>query len=403
MSASYIHTNSTTTVRQRAAVQSAKSSGFLDAKEVAKSLSTSLATIYKWAQRTDPENRRSGPKNRPGFAWNDELIGAVLFFRSEKFSAVEIEQALKMDEMSLAPSSSTIHRRLVKLGQSRLLVAPKRVKQDFMPEPVGYLHVDLFYLPDIYGRKRYCMVVIERATKMIYTEILPDRCEETVSEAFGRAADFYPCRIHTVLSDNGAEFGAKGRAEDQTLGTFDTVCHGHKIKHKRTRPATPQTNGMVERMNGLTKESTNLAEPEEWQRLCPSPSFHEIFEAERTKTPLPRQQLLPTPVVLHLALWMAFWNEVRPNRTIKWQTPLEKMQDLYKEELKREEAKREKLERGEPIDDKSKDEPIRFLRAPEGTIKDLDRLNSNLGGQRLSFHCSYKPLKRAFFSTSLWN
>jgi len=37
---------------------------------------------------------------------------------------------------------------------------------------------------------------------------------------------------------------------------FEQVCREQEIGHRTTLPYTPKTNGMVERMNGLTKENT---------------------------------------------------------------------------------------------------------------------------------------------------
>lgn len=378
MPASSVHTNASTTVRQREAIRIAKLGGQINIPALSASLCTSRSTVYKWAKRNSPGDLVSGRKKGAGvFGWTEDLLDAIDFFRSYRLSAHDVVEALRLDEELLIPSAATIHRKWVKDGTSRLPSdTVEKPVHLFQEAPLGYLHIDLFYLPDIFGRRRFCMVVIERMSRLIYAEIIADRLEETVTKAFGRALDFYPCKIHTVLSDNGAEFGMKGRQNHQDMGLFDSLCHSRDIKHKRTRPATPQTNGMVERMNGQIKQGTGLAKSETWQILVPTPSFTDLFEAERTKTILPSHQSIPTPVVDHLKLWVAFWNEVKPHRLLRGQTPLAKLQALYLSE------------------------PSSFWRSPLPTIKDLDRLNQNLGGQRLSFICSKPPLKKALLSTS---
>jgi transposase InsO family protein len=44
-----------------------------------------------------------------------------------------------------------------------------------------------------------------------------------------------------VLTDRGSCFTADG---------FEHACERHGVVHRKTRPYTPKTNGMVERFNG---------------------------------------------------------------------------------------------------------------------------------------------------------
>ncbi|WP_081485554.1 integrase core domain-containing protein [Bernardetia litoralis] len=41
---------------------------------------------------------------------------------------------------------------------------------------------------------------------------------------------------------------------------MDEKCKENNIKHRLTKPNTPQTNGMVERVNGIIKQQTILKE-----------------------------------------------------------------------------------------------------------------------------------------------
>lgn len=50
------------------------------------------------------------------------------------------------------------------------------------------------------------MVVIERTTRFVHVEIIPDRTATTVANAFARFLDAFGHPVHTVLTDNGAEF-----------------------------------------------------------------------------------------------------------------------------------------------------------------------------------------------------
>jgi len=68
---------------------------------------------------------------------------------------------------------------------------------------------------------------------------------------------FYPYKIHTVLTDNGKEFTdrfCRTRKEASGRHVFDKMCQIEGIEHRLTRPYTPQTNGLVERFNGRIEE-----------------------------------------------------------------------------------------------------------------------------------------------------
>jgi transposase InsO family protein len=77
---------------------------------------------------------------------------------------------------------------------------------------------------------------------------------------------FFPFQISKILTDNGREFTLKGfkiKGFKNRWGTtvkddhdFEQLCREQEIEHRTTLPYMPKTNGMVEWMNGLTKEAT---------------------------------------------------------------------------------------------------------------------------------------------------
>ena len=80
--------------------------------------------------------------------------------------------------------------------------------------------------------------------------------------------DFFPFKISHILTDNGLErsplrftnkliMSKKGNlcVKDSLL---DIKCNNNGIDHRLTKPATPKTNGMVERANGTIKNGTIL-------------------------------------------------------------------------------------------------------------------------------------------------
>jgi transposase InsO family protein len=83
---------------------------------------------------------------------------------------------------------------------------------------------------------------VDDHSRLAYSEILTDEKQETAAAFWLRAeAYFAGCGItvKAVLTDNGNAYRSQLWAT--TLGT--------RIKHRRTRPYRPQTNGKVERFN----------------------------------------------------------------------------------------------------------------------------------------------------------
>lgn len=83
---------------------------------------------------------------------------------------------------------------------------------------------------------------VDDHSRLAYSEILGDEKKETASAFWIRANAYFSLHniiVKRVLSDNGSCYRSRLFAE--TLGG--------DIKHKRTRPYRPQTNGKVERFN----------------------------------------------------------------------------------------------------------------------------------------------------------
>ena len=73
--------------------------------------------------------------------------------------------------------------------------------------------------------------------------------------------NFFPFEITHVLTDNGLEFtnkllkSKKGNS-CQKASKLDIICEQNNIDHRLTKPATPKTNGMLEKVNGTIKTAT---------------------------------------------------------------------------------------------------------------------------------------------------
>jgi transposase InsO family protein len=88
----------------------------------------------------------------------------------------------------------------------------------------------------------YLHHAVDDHSRLAYSEIHADERKETAVAFWKRAVRFFAAHgitIKRVLTDNGSCY--RSRLWARALGK--------KIKHKRTRPYTPKTNGKVERFN----------------------------------------------------------------------------------------------------------------------------------------------------------
>jgi transposase InsO family protein len=65
-----------------------------------------------------------------------------------------------------------------------------------------------------------------------------------------------PYQAHTVLPDNGIQFGNLRHQPWAFRHIFDRVCPEHGIGHRFPQPGHPWTDGPVERLNRTLKEAT---------------------------------------------------------------------------------------------------------------------------------------------------
>jgi transposase InsO family protein len=104
-------------------------------------------------------------------------------------------------------------------------------------------------------------VAIDRATRLVYLWVYEHKNKEAATDFLRRCLEFFPFQIEKLLTDNGREFtlnGFKNRwgTQTTTVHPFEQLCREREIEHRKTKPYTPKTNGMVERANGLIKENT---------------------------------------------------------------------------------------------------------------------------------------------------
>jgi len=84
-------------------------------------------------------------------------------------------------------------------------------------------------------------IAIDDATRLAYAEVLPDEKATTAIAFLRRAISFYErhgMQVQELLTDNGSAYKSAVHA---------LACRALGIRHLRTRPRRPQTNGKAER------------------------------------------------------------------------------------------------------------------------------------------------------------
>jgi transposase InsO family protein len=84
-------------------------------------------------------------------------------------------------------------------------------------------------------------IAIDDCTRLAYVEVLTDEQPATAIAFLRRAVAFYRrhgITVERLLTDNGNPYRSTVHA---------IACHALRIRHLRTRPYRPQTNGKAER------------------------------------------------------------------------------------------------------------------------------------------------------------
>jgi transposase InsO family protein len=253
-----LHANATTTPKTRAYIQASTAS----VAELVRELGVSEKTIRRWKGRTTVTDGSHVAKR---LAISLSAIEERLVVELRTALALPLDDIVEVIHRCLNPqlSRSAVHRCLKRHGVSARAKAPRAKPGIFdVAEPSGFVHVDLKHLTRLDGRPSFVFVAIDRATRFVHIEVIDRRDGATVAACLQRFLAAFPHTVHTILTDNGAEFtdrfgGSRPKAERHATGhhPFDRMCARHAIAHRLTRPFRPQTNGMVERFNRRLAEA----------------------------------------------------------------------------------------------------------------------------------------------------
>ncbi len=89
---------------------------------------------------------------------------------------------MKLDEITdiLTPANdnynrSNIYSTLVENNISRVPQEKRDEAKKFKEYSPGFIHIDVTYLPKLEGKKKYLFVAIDRATRLLFYKIYPNK------------------------------------------------------------------------------------------------------------------------------------------------------------------------------------------------------------------------------------
>jgi transposase InsO family protein len=226
--------------------------------EAAEAAGVSERTCSKWTGRYRSEgeaglaDRSSAPHSVPGRTPEDR-VAAIAALRRVRMTGPEIAECLGM-------AQSTVSAVLARIGLGRLsrLEPPEPIRRYERQRPGELIHIDVKKLVRIKkgaghrvtGKRTWqaegagwerVHVCVDDATRLAYVEVLPDEKALTAIGFLKRAIAFYSAHgieVERVMTDNGPAYVSIAH----TL-----ACRALGIRHLRTRPYRPQTNGKAER------------------------------------------------------------------------------------------------------------------------------------------------------------
>ena len=279
-------------------------------REAAQAAGVSERTAYKWLKRFREEglaglhNRSSRPHGCP-HATCEKRREAIVERRRARQTYRQISRDLRIGH-------STVARLLQRQGLNRLahLEPAEPVRRYEYEQPGGLLHLDIkklgrFWRPGhrITGDRQgasegagweYVHVAIDDHSRIAFSAIYPDETGKSACAFLLQAIRYFRSlgiRFERLLTDNGSCYRSR---------RFRRLCQCLAIKHIRTKPYTPRTNGKAERFI-----QTALRE---W-------AYARSYESSGQR-------------LEHLPCWLHQYNWHRPHASLAYQPPVSRLQSL---------------------------------------------------------------------------
>ena len=275
--------------------------------EAAEAAGCSERTCYRWLVRYDAgealTDRSSAPHEVPGRT-PPETETLIAELRHLRWTSTRIAAELDL-------ATSTVCAVLRRQGLHRLsrLEPPEPPNRYCRRHPGELIHIDIkklgrFDRPGLPAHRRhggyratyragwdYVHVAVDDTSRLAYVEILDDETGATCVEFLRRAIAWFATHGVTVvriMTDNGTGYRSKIHA--------NAVAELH-IKHLRTRPYRPRTNGKAERFIKTLQA--------EWAYAASYQNHHQRAQA--------------------LAPWLEYYNKRRPHSALGHKPPASRL------------------------------------------------------------------------------
>ncbi len=303
-----IHKNARLTPRRREEMARSVLEGVLSRAQAAVQYAVTPKVVARWVDRFNAEgsagmtDRSSRPKSSPNQTASsvaDEIAG----LRRQRLTGKHIAKQTGV-------SPATVSRVLRRVGLSRLrdLAPAEPVRRYERAHPGEMIHIDIKKLGrfervghritgDRHGQSNsrgvgweFVHVCIDDASRIAFSQVLPDERKESAIAFLKAALAYYASlgiRVERVMTDNGSCYKSK---------TFAKACRELNLKHIRTKPYTPKTNGKAERFiqTALREWAYAVAYPSsdyraaELQTWLHRYNWHRPHGSLKSKTPISR-------------------------------------------------------------------------------------------------------------------
>ena len=303
------HKNACLTPKGREEMVRSVVDGGLSKAAAARKFNTTPKTVGKWVERFHTEgvaglrDRSSRPLSSPSQT-PQATCAAVEVLRRQRYTGTEIAA-----ELGVSPA--TVSRILRRLGLNTLaaLEPAEPVRRYERDRPGEMIHIDIKKLGrfnavghritgDRAGQSNsrgvgweYVHVAIDDNSRVAFAKVMSSERKRSAIAFLREAIAYYDSlgvKVERVMTDNGSCYKSFA---------FRSACKRLGLKHVRTKPYTPKTNGKAERFIQTTLR--------EWAYAQAYPNSHE------------RKAELPT--------WLHRYNWHRPHAGIDDKTPISRL------------------------------------------------------------------------------
>jgi transposase InsO family protein len=305
----HCHPNARLTPRGRAAVFLAVEAG-MTVVAACLAFNISRRCYYRWLPRWQHAGE-TGLHDQSSRPWTSpQRLSAV---DEARIAGLRLASGWGPDRIAayLGLARSTVHRVIRRRGLSAIKPVPAPVVRYQYSVPGGLLHLDTKKLGRIVGGPGHrahgdrrtrargagwevLHVALDDASRLVYAELRPDERRYTTARFTVRALRWFAAQgvaVERILTDNGSAYRSR---------PFARVLRVAGIRHIRTRPYRPQTNGKVER----------------WIRTVLSECLYlEVFSSGEQRR-------------RRLAAFVPFYNDRRPHLALQGSPPRTRLSQL---------------------------------------------------------------------------